>query len=42
MKFAVLAVCLAATLAAGCRREEATPDYQPMKLGGPTQTSPSP
>jgi nitrous oxide reductase accessory protein NosL len=39
MKFAVLAVCLAATLAAGCRREEAAPMYEPMKLGGATQNS---
>jgi nitrous oxide reductase accessory protein NosL len=38
MKLAVLAVCVAATLAAGCRREEAAPDYQPMKLGGATQS----
>jgi nitrous oxide reductase accessory protein NosL len=41
MKLAVLAVCVAATLAAGCRREEEAPVYQPMKLGGPVQTSPS-
>jgi nitrous oxide reductase accessory protein NosL len=41
MKFAVLAVCLAATLAAGCRREEAAPMYEPMKLGGTTQDSTS-
>jgi hypothetical protein len=38
MKFAVLAVCLAATLAAGCRREEAAPMYEPMKLGGAAHT----
>ncbi len=37
MKYAVIAVCLAATLAAGCRREEAAPMYEPMKLGGATQ-----
>jgi nitrous oxide reductase accessory protein NosL len=37
MKITLLAVCLAATLAAGCRREEAAPTYEPMKLGGPTQ-----
>jgi hypothetical protein len=37
MKIAILAVCVAATLAAGCRREEAAPMYEPMKLGGATQ-----
>jgi nitrous oxide reductase accessory protein NosL len=38
MKIAVLAVCLAATLAAGCRREEAAPMYEPMKLGGAAES----
>jgi nitrous oxide reductase accessory protein NosL len=41
MKSAVLAVCLVATFAAACRREEAAPVYEPMKLGGPTQNSTS-
>jgi hypothetical protein len=37
MKHAVLFACLAAVLAGGCRREEAAPVYEPMKLGGATQ-----
>lgn len=41
MKITILAVCLAATLAAGCRREEVAPVYEPMKLGGTTQSETS-
>jgi len=37
MKIAILVVCFAAALAAGCRREEAAPAYEPMKLGGAAQ-----
>jgi hypothetical protein len=37
MKIAILAVCLTATLLAACRREEAAPVYEPMKLGGDAQ-----
>jgi hypothetical protein len=36
MKHAVLVACLAAMLAAGCRREEAAPVLEPMKLGAAT------
>lgn len=37
MKTLVFAVCVAATLLAACRREEAAPVYEPMKLGGAVQ-----
>jgi hypothetical protein len=36
MKHAVLVACLAAMFAGGCRREEAAPVLEPMKLGAAT------
>lgn len=41
MKHVVLAACIAAVMLAGCRREEAAPVYEPMKLGGPSQPAAS-
>ena len=35
MKLAVIATIAATIVLAGCRREEATPVYEPLKLGGP-------
>lgn len=37
MKPALLALCLAAVALGACRREEAAPVYEPMKLGGAAQ-----
>jgi nitrous oxide reductase accessory protein NosL len=34
MKTLVLMTCLAALAMAACRREEAQPMFEPMKLGG--------
>ena len=41
MKHAVLFACIAAVIAGGCRREEAAPVYEPMKLGGVVQNETS-
>lgn len=37
MKPTLIALCLAAVALGACRREEATPVYEPMKLGGAAQ-----
>ncbi len=33
MRLTVLAICVTATLLGACRREEAVPVHEPMKLG---------
>jgi hypothetical protein len=38
MKVAALGLCIAALMLGACRRE--SPEYTPMKLGGPAATSP--
>ncbi len=37
MRFIVLFVALTAVILGACRREEAAPIYEPMKLGGQPQ-----
>lgn len=37
MKIAALGLCVAALMLGACRRE--TPDYTPMKLGGPSASA---
>ncbi len=37
MKVAALGICIAALMLGACRRE--TPEYVPMKLGGPAPAS---